>query len=348
MSLRPSTSERPGRLVWMQHESRVLAGNALADPVARSHPIYLPSDYEHSPERRYPVLWCLAAYTSAGPAQVAWRNQGESLPARLDRLIETGRMPPVIVVFPDCYTSLGGNQYVNSPAIGRYADYLIEELLPAVDQDFRTIPEPSARGVFGKSSGGFGALHLAMAHPGHFSVVASHAGDCGFDRVYLRDFAPTAGVLGRFQGDLEAFVKSFWRARRPAGADFHALMTLCLAASYSPRADLPLGLELPFDLRTCSLDQDVWERWLAFDPLVRVVEDHPQLDRLEALWIDVGSRDQYFIQYGTRALADRLEDFDVDHRFEEFDGTHSGIDWRFDQSLPWLLERLKGPTGDRI
>jgi len=348
MSLRPSANERQGQLVWMQHESRLLEGNALSDPASRAHPVYLPADYQHSPRRRYPVLWCLAAYTSAGPAQVGWRNQGENLPSRLDRLIETERMPPAIVVFPDCYTSLGGNQYVNSPAIGPYADYLIQELIPAIDQQYRTIADPSARGVFGKSSGAFGALHLAMSHPGHFSAVASHAGDCGFDRVYVRDFAPTAGLLSLYGGDLEAFVKSFWRARRPSGSDFHALMVLCLAASYSPNADLPLGLELPFDLHTCRLDPAVWARWLAFDPLQRVAADHAKLAQMNALWIDVGSRDQYFIQYGTREFADRLKDFGVNHRFEEFDGTHSGIDWRFDQSLPWLLARLKGPTSDRI
>jgi len=344
MPLRPSKAKQAGRLVWLRHESKLLADNRLGDPCARSHPVYLPFDYDRSDERRYPVLYCLAAYTSAGPAQVSWRNQGENLPDRLDRLIESGQMPPVIVVFPDCYTSLGGNQYVNSPALGPYADFLVHELLPAVDGEFRTLAEPAARGVFGKSSGGFGALHLSLAHPGHFSAVASHAGDCGFDRVYLRDFPATAATLDRVDGDLEAFVKSFWRARRPAGAEFHALMTLCLAASYSPNQALPLGLELPFDLRHCQLNQEVWSKWLSFDPARRVDEGHKHLSELAALWIDVGCRDQYFIQFGTREFVDRLRDFNVDHAFEEFDGTHSGIDWRYDHSLPWLLERLKGPS----
>jgi len=341
MSLRPEASGPGGRVVWIDHDSALLGDNALGDPVLRRHPVYLPPDYEQSPDRRYPVLWCLAAYTNAGPGQVGWRNQGENLPARLDRLINSGAMEPVIAVFPDCYTSLGGNQYVNSPAIGRYADYLTEELIPEVDRHFRTIADPAGRAVFGKSSGGFGALHLAMSHPGHFSAVASHAGDCGFDRVYLRDFAPTAGVLARFDGDLEAFVRAFWRAKKPGGADFHALMVLCLAASYSPDPERPLGLALPFDLRTCRLDRSVWQRWLEFDPLLRVESHHAELAGLKGLWIDVGRRDQYFIQYGTREFADRLQHHDVPHAFEEFDGTHSGIDWRLDRSLPWLVERLK-------
>ncbi|TVQ27915.1 MAG: enterochelin esterase [Wenzhouxiangella sp.] len=340
-ALRPGIDWPQGQVVTLAHESVILAGNPLADPTRRAHPVYLPPGYDDSGQRRYPVLWSLAAYTNAGPGQVAWRNQGETLPQRLDRLIASGKMPPVIVVFPDCYTALGGNQYVNSPAIGAYADYLIDELVPVVDARFRTIPEAAARGVFGKSSGGFGGLHLAMVHPGHFAAVASHAGDCGFDRVYLRDFPLACDVLARHDGDLEAFVRTFWRDRRPGGAAFHTLMTLCLAASYSPDPALPLGLKLPFDLETCRLDPVTWGRWLAFDPLSRAQGSLDALNGLAGLWFDAGRRDQYFIHYGTRELHQQLTAAGVAHHFEEFDGTHSGIDWRYDHSLPWLAERLK-------
>ncbi len=338
-TLRPGRPSVIGEVVQYRHESELLAGNALGDPVCRTHPVYLPPGYDDA-RNHYPVLWCLAAYTNAGPGQVNWRNHGENLPERLDRLIAEQRIPPLIMVFPDCYTSLGGNQYVNTPAMGNYADFLLEELVPAIDRDFRTIPEPAGRGVFGKSSGGFGALHLAMAHPGTFAAVASHAGDCGFDRVYLRDFPVCCDVLARHEGDIEDFIRTFWRNRRPGGADFHTLMTLCLAASYSPDPDQPLGLRLPFDLHTCRLDEAVWQQWLAFDPALRVDQGADALSALVGLWIDVGNRDQYFIHYGTRELHERLCAAGIEHHFEEFDGSHSGIDWRFDQSLPWLVNQL--------
>ncbi|MFP4207753.1 MAG: alpha/beta hydrolase [Wenzhouxiangella sp.] len=340
MALRPPVAEVSGHMVQLTHRSRLLAGNPLGDPLVRHHPVYLPPDYADS-ARRYPVLVSLAAYTNAGPGQVGWRNHGESLPQRLDRLIATGQLPPVIVLFPDCYTSLGGNQYVNSPAIGPYADYLVEELLPALDDRYRTLAQPASRALFGKSSGGFGALHIAMDKPGHFAAVASHAGDCGFDRVYLRDFPACCDVLAGHDHDLEAFVRAFWRKQRPSGTDFHALMVLCLAASYSPSPGQPLNLALPFDLETCALDQAVWERWLAFDPIDGVARCADALAGLAGLWIDVGRRDQYFIHYGTRELHARLKQLGIEHHFEEFDGTHSGIDWRYDHSLPWLARRLK-------
>jgi len=339
-ALRPTSAFQAGTVTSMRHRSQLLKDNPLGDPSDRRHPVYLPPGYQKSTQS-YPVLVSLAAYTNAGPGQVGWRNHGESLPQRLDRLIGSGDLPPVIVLFPDCYTSLGGNQYVNSSAMGAYTDYLVDELLPALDEQFRTLAQVESRAVFGKSSGGFGALHVVMQRPGFFSAAASHAGDCGFDRVYLRDFPGCCDVLARYGQDPESFVRAFWRKQRPTGADFHALMTLCLAASYSPASGCSLGCELPFDLDTCALKESVWSRWLSFDPVRCVLDFSDQLSELSGLWIDAGRRDQYFIQYGTRELHSRLESAGLAHHYEEFDGSHSGIDWRYDHSLPWLLQRLK-------
>lgn len=338
--LRPSADYATGRVVYWSFESSILAGNPLGDPAKRQHPVYLPPGYEQDGHRRYPVLWSLAAYTNSGLGHVAWRNHGETWPERLDRLIFEGKIPPIICIFPDCYTSLGGNQYVNSPALGHYSDHLIHELVPAVDQAFRTIPHWQSRAVLGKSSGGFGALHLTMRFPETWAAAGSHAGDCGFDRVYVRDFPTTCDVLARYRGDVTEFVRSFWRAKRPGHADFHALMTLCLAASYSPDPDAPLGLALPFDFHTCQVDPSLWARWLSFDPVVDAAIHASELSKLSALWIDVGLRDQYFIHYGSRALHAVLNEHQVAHHYEEFEGSHSGIDWRLDHSIPHLINAL--------
>ncbi|MEX2498589.1 MAG: alpha/beta hydrolase-fold protein [Wenzhouxiangellaceae bacterium] len=341
-ALRPPAPGQRGTITSFRHDSALLVDpNPLGDPVTRDVLVYLPPGYQDEDRRRYPALWSLPAYTSSGPAQVAWRNHGENLPQRLDRLIASGAMPPAIVAMPDSFTALGGNQFVDSPALGNYARHLIEELVPELDRRFRTIARPAARGVFGKSSGGFGALHLAAQHPGVFGGIASHAGDCGFDRVYQRDFVVCCDELALFEGDCEAFVSAFWRARKPSGRAFHALMVLCLAASYSPAPGEPLNLELPFSLETARLNDQVWQRWLNFDPVRFDDRQFDALRQLRALWIDVGNRDQYFIHYGTRELAARLTAAGVAHRFETFDGNHSGMDWRLDHSLPWLLARLE-------
>jgi enterochelin esterase-like enzyme len=343
--LRPESPAARGTLDSVVLPSRVLERcNPLGDPTDRRTWIWLPPGYERG-DRSYPTLWCLPAYTSSGPAQVAWRNHGENLPQRLDRLVSTSAMPPAIVVMPDSFTSLGGNQFVDTPAMGRYASYLVDELLPEVERRYRCVPDAGGRGVFGKSSGGFGALHLVTRFPGVFGAAASHAGDCGFDRVYVRDFTSCCDELAQWDQNLESFVAGFWRLRRPSGRGFHALMTLCLAASYSPAPGRPLNLALPFDLETAKVDPAVWERWLSFDPVRFDDRAFECLAALDALWLDAGSRDQYFIQYGTRELAARLRRAGIEHRHEEFDGTHSGLDWRLDRSLPWLLSRLPGAGG---
>ena len=126
------------------------------------------------------------------------------------------------------------------------------------------------------------------------------------------------------------------------------LMILAMAASYDPDPADPGRIRLPFDLRTCEIDQERWRRWLAFDPLVQLGSRVEALNSLHALYIDVGRFDQYHIQYGTRRLVDALEQHGIAHRYEEFDGTHSAIDWRLDHSLPHLAAALKNAVGAAI
>lgn len=332
------------------HESRVLKGNPWSDPHRRELPVYLPPGYSESGPACL-ALWDFAAFTNCGPGHLNWRNQGENLPQRLDRLIDQGRLPPVVVPMPDCYTSLGGNQYVNSAGVGRYADYVLEELVPFVEDRFNVVPGAGGRAVFGKSSGGYGGLVQAMRHPGSWGAVAAHAPDVGFDWVYRPGFPDSCRVLAEYDGDPRRFLEVFWGKRIPAGRDFGVLMTLAMAATYDPDHDDPARIRLPFDLRTCRLDEDRWARWLEHDPL-HLLENHAAaLRELRGLWLDVGVRDQYHIQFGLRAFADQLEIRGIDHHFEEFNGTHSHLDWRLDHSLPFLARALQarsetGPTRD--
>lgn len=340
--IRPHRHWPAGRVERFRHRSSVLEGNPWEDPVERELPVYLPPGYDESASEAYPVFWCLAPFTNAGPGQVNWKNFRESLPERLDRLIGQGDLGPVVVVFPDCFTSLGGNQYLNSGAVGRYADYLFEELVPFVESALRVRAGPAGRAAFGKSSGGYGALYHAMTRPGAWGAVASHAGDAGFDLCYRGDFPSAATTLAAFDGDVAAFLEDFWTGGQVTGSRIGALMALAMAASYDPDPASATGIRLPFDPETCELDESRWARWLAHDP-VHLAGEPACLDNLRSLkglWIDCGRRDEFHIQYGTRRLARRLREGDVPHVHEEFDGTHSGIDFRFDRSLPYLYRAL--------
>ena len=123
-----------GRLVLLEHVSKVLRHNPLGDPYVRKLGVWLPPQYDRGAGRnrgrRFPVLYDMVGFTGSGLAHTNWRPFSDNVPDRAARLIHEKKMGPVIVVFPDCFTALGGNQYVNSSAIGNYADYLTRELIP--------------------------------------------------------------------------------------------------------------------------------------------------------------------------------------------------------------------------
>lgn len=344
MSVRPPLDWPQGKIVCFNHHSEVLQDNIWSDPAERDFHVYIPPGYSESGQP-FVALWDFAAFTNAGPGHINWRNQGENIPQRLDRLIGSGEMPPVVVPMPDCYSSLGGNQYVNSASVGRYADYVVEELVPFLSSQVNVIDDRNGRGVFGKSSGGYGALVHAMYYPDTWGGLASHAGDIGFEWVYRPEFPRAAAVLSSLGGDPYRFLRNFWRKKSPGSPDYSTLLTLAMAASYDPGDSPETAIQLPFDLHTCEMDQQRWQQWLSHDPL-NLLESHiSQLAALKLLYIDVGSRDQYNIQYGTRAFIKRLEKFGIEHHFEEFDGTHSGMDWRLDISLPMLAKALYTACG---
>ena len=320
----------------------MLKGNPWNDPVKRKLSAYVPAGYDESGDP-LPALWDLAAYTNSGPGHLNWRNQGETLVQRLDRLIHEGKLGACAVLIPDCYTSLGGNQYVNSSAIGNYADYLVAELVPLASERLNIIDSRAGRAAFGKSSGAYGALVHAMYYPQTWGAIACHAPDIQFDVVYRPDFPKICTNLASYDYDIEAFLRYFWTTDNPRGVDFLTLMSLCMAASYDPDPTQPMGFVLPFDLQTCELDHARWQSWLAHDPLNLIAGHDKALRQLQGLYLDVGSRDQFNIQYGMRILHRELELAGIKHRFEEFDGTHSGIDYRLDESLPFLYQALNPP-----
>ena len=331
-----------GRIETITIESAALAGNLLGDPTTREVAIYLPAGYD-AKHREYPLFVSLAGFTGSGLKQLAWRAFGESLPQRLDRLLSEGRMGEVVLALPDAFTSLGGNQYVNSAALGRWEDFLLEEMLPRIEGTYRVRRDPHGRAVFGHSSGGYGALIQALRHGEHWGAMACHAGDIGFDVLYRRDLPGAVDVLARHDGSVERFLSHLRSAREISGGEMQALMVLAMAASYDPDPEAPFGVSLPLDLHTAELDPTGWARWLEHDPLELVERPacRENLKRLRVLYLDCGTRDPYFCHYGARAFVRRLERHGIPHVYEEFDGEHTGNDHRLDRSLPLLYGALE-------
>src|SRR5712692_4084296 len=211
------TLKRPkgpaGTLLVLEHDSAILKGNPLGDPHVRKLGVWLPPQYDEGGKRRFPVLYDLVGFTGSGLAHANWRPFGDNVPERAARLIREQKMGPAIFVLPDCFTALGGNQYVNSSAIGRYGDYLTRELVPFVDREFRTLASREHRGCFGKSSGGYGAIIHGMRHASAWGAIADHGGRAYFEFVYGHDWPNTLNELAKYRP----------RARKPGPYDALAL-----------------------------------------------------------------------------------------------------------------------------
>jgi hypothetical protein len=330
---------RRGTVVELNIDSVLLRGNLLGDPHRRMLPVYLPPGYAENSGRRYPVAHYLAGFLGIGRSKLNWKAWVENLPERLDRLIGDGTMGPMIVAFPDCMTLLGGSQYIDSSVCGPYGRHLVEELVPAVDRAFRTLPDRDHRAVLGKSSGGFGAMVHAMLHPETWGAAAVHSGDSYFEFCFLTDLPRTINEINK-AGSLRAFLDRVMNKPKHNSAETHALMHLAMAACFDPDPSLPEGFVLPVDLHTGRLDETRWQRWLDWDP-VRMIPDHVDaLRSMRLLFIDCGFRDQYQLHFGARQMRDVLLAHDVIHEYQEFPDNHSSIDYRLDQSLPAIQRAI--------
>jgi S-formylglutathione hydrolase FrmB len=324
-------------MAWQRLEidSEALRGNPLGDPHVRPLHVWAPEG-----DGPYPSVYLIQGMTGMVES---WFNTTPFVPSYPD---EVARLSPdAVVVLVDAFTAYGGSQFVDSPGTGKYHTYLCDEVVPFVDERFPTFADAAHRAIAGKSSGGYGAMITPMLRPDLFGALATHAGDAVFECCYQPDFPAAARALrDKYDGSFERFWDSF--RSRPAWTDEDdpvVMNTYAMAACYSANEDGTV--DLPFDVATGELRPDVWERWLAWDPvrMARLPEHAETLRGLRGIWIDAGRKDEYFLDLGATAFHRAALDAgapDDAVRFELFDGVHSGITWRYPLALSWLVERL--------
>jgi len=223
---------------------------------------------------------------------------------------------------------------------GRYATYTVRDVVGHVDRSYRTIAAEGGRAVLGKSSGGFGAMHLVLEHPGTFAAFASHSGDSYFRYAHFPAFATVHRMLEAHDFDIRAYVEAFERKPKRSFAEYTTMEMLAYAAAYSPRAAAPFELDLPFDRATGELRDDVFARWLAYDPAERVASHRAELARLRLRYLDCGRRDEYNLDIGARVVSRRIRELGLEVRHEEFDDDHRNVNYRYEVSLPALAAAL--------
>jgi hypothetical protein len=337
----PWDSELAGRLDRNVIDSQLLRGNPLDDPYERPLWVYVPPGYDDS-TARYPAVYVIQGYTG----HVAmWANRAayrRPFIETADEVFAGGDAPPCIVVYVDAWTKYGGSQFVDSAGTGSYHSYLCDEVVPWVDVRYRTVADRESRAICGKSSGGYGAMITPMLRPDLFGALATHAGDNLYELSYLPEFGRAARYLREYDHDIFRWWEDF--RSRPSftkQADEVLLTFLGCSACFSPGDDgTP---ELPFDPHSGRPRPDVWQRWLDWDPVRMVPRYADAVRSLRAVWIDAGTRDEWFLDLGAEAYRAELEAVGLPGErvyFELFDAGHMGIDYRYPLALSWLAHRL--------
>ena len=324
-----------GELFCLEFQSPYLANNFWRDPSIRDLWVYTPVDYD--PNQQCPIVLFLSGFGSTGETLLSRGLSDVSMARRIDGWIAEG-CPPFVAVFPDCMTTLIGSQFVDSPAIGNYASFLMKEVIPFVQNRFGC---SSRLGVVGRSSGGYGAIRLAMSYP-KINAVACHAGDMAFSTTYCGELTKAILPLQK-AGSATAFIQKFWQKNRFSNADFSAMNLLCMSAAYAPDKSCPdFPSNLPVDLKTGEIFFDRFLSWQQQDPLFLIddADNQQALHDLDFLFLDAGDHDEYLLHLAARRFCEKLKNADIQHQYEEFPGGHRGTSWRYDISIPRLVKEL--------
>ena len=333
-----------GRFEQLVVESDLLASNPLGDPSQRPLYVYSSPAVAAGEATAVACVYVLQGFSGQLDGWLARKAFEPTFIERLDAMFaEPDReCADAVVVFVDAFTALGGSQFLDSPATGRYTSYICDEIVPFVDASYPTAATRELRAVSGHSSGGYGALVLPMLRPDVFGSLIAHAPDTLFEACYMSDFSNTTRILrDHYEGSYEALLKAFTDSETFNWTLWgEPINAYAMAAAYSPDLDTPGGVLLPFDTQSGQLIPEIWERWLACDP-VRMAPRHADaLRSLHHIHVEAGRSDEYMLDVGAVAFSKELDKLSVTHTLELFDGGHSGTSHRFAPAIRTLLASL--------
>lgn len=302
-------------------ESAHLKGNPLNDPAVRYNPLLKPTE-SNSP---WPVVLILGGFSGNAPFYFNPKFGALNAVEVIDQAAGQGEAPPALYVFVDALTSWGGSQFLNSRATGKYESYIIEELIPALKKHYPISHRPEDWCVMGGSSGGYGALHLGSRYPEIFGHIAAIAPDSFFEASLLPEIYSVLPLWDKYKHSGLKALEELRSGRIHKMKNWHNILNVFgMASCYGAKGD-----HGDFELPVCSVRGEKiperWKTWLSHDPVYFLNERLENLKKLSSIYLDVGSKDNFHLQFGTRQVAQLLEAQHIAHDFVEFDGTHFDI-----------------------
>lgn len=306
-----------------------LRGNPLGDPAERLVAVFTP---ENVPADA--ALFTVYYLPGYGGGSESFLGAGGGSFARALRELAQARIPLRMVVV-DCRNRWGGSQYLNSSAQGNYADYVLDEVIPSVEKHFGAPASSHKRLIAGHSSGGFGALRLAMLRPELFGGVVALSPDTDFEVTHRKLLAQWAKHVSHRQ--LEAYKAAPDKCIMPSSPDVQ--LALGLSAAYAPKgSDAPGDFEWVYD-RAGAWREEVWKRWLEQDPVVMARRNPKLFGASQNVYLDGPDQDSFGAQKGARALWEVIAPHTRTVFFEPRGGHSDFMIERFCRGIEWLCGR---------
>jgi len=304
----PLAAQEQGDVQHLSLQSEALAGNSIGDSSTRSVSVYLPVAYQQFPDRKFPVLYLLHGYTDSNHKWFGQKDHWINLPVLIDSL-GIAQEEQFIVVMPNAYNSFQGSMYTNSSTTGHWEDFIAEELVTYMDENYRTVTSPEGRGLAGHSMGGYGTMRIGMKNSDVFGALYAMSPCC------LESNLPTNAGL----------IKNIAKVTDPSMIDeqpFFVRISLAAAAAWSPNPNKPpMYYDLPYDENGAVIDS-IADRFKA-NEIIANLSDHQQgLQEIDQISIDVGNQD-FMILKSSGVLHQHLDEMNIENHYEVYDGDHT-------------------------
>lgn len=300
--------------------SEKLKNNPLKDSPIRFNPLLIPQM-----PGPWPVVFILGGFTGNAPFYFNSKFHDLNAVQIIDQAHQKGEAPSALYVFVDAMTTWGGSQFLNSAATGNYEDYIMDEIIPALKAHYPVSSAPEDWCVCGGSSGGYGALHLSSKYPDVFGHVAAIAPDSFFEASLLPEFYHALPFWEKVNASPQRALEELRNGKMMKIKNWHTILNaLGMAACYCPSG--PEGhFKFPLDTKTGEKIPSLWQTYLEKDPLHFLPSRKDALKKLHSIYLDVGNKDNFNLQYGTRQISHLLTEAGIAHDFVEFEGNHFDI-----------------------
>lgn len=322
LALLLSPALHAAQLETIEVPGETLRGNPLGDPLQRPVAIFTPDGSKQ--DAALPMVVYLPGWGGSSEDAIA-EGRGGWLGRQVDRLAREKVLLRIAVV--DGRSRYGGSQFLNSEATGNYADYVADEVVPLLAKRYGC----ASWIIAGHSSGGYGALLLAIHRHDKFGAVVALSPDSDFE-VTHKAMVQQATMREVTPADLEKAI-----TKGQFHDDWFVKLAMGLCANYAPIKGKPGHFEWLYDAKG-QWRPEAWQRWLDLDPLTVVRKNEEAFAPEQRVYLDGAEHDEFGANIGARKIQEVLSKRKSPVIFYQAPGHHADhLGDRLKKGLLWVL-----------